>query len=139
MNQGVYLFKLSVSANPKFEMASVFGIATPLVIEIKDRARPIFKKRPFKSTEDDSEGAFSLVPYNILHNEDIRAYIHYDLKELSNTDMLDLYRKHLVDSLGNLKPKYKVLQDKGFSQFIHFPLFNEAEGNSSCDMPQGNR
>lgn len=57
---------------------------------------------------------FSSVPYDVLHNEDIRAYIHYDLEELGNVDMLDVYIKHLADGLGNLKPKYKVLQDKGF-------------------------
>lgn len=45
----------------------------------------------------------------MLHNEDIRTYIHYDLKELGNVDMLDLYKKHLADGLGNLKPEYKVL------------------------------
>lgn len=90
-------------------MVSSFGIATPLVMEIKDRARPIFKKHPFKSVEDNLEGAFSLVPYDVLHNEDIRAYIHFHLEELGNVDMLNLHNKNLVDSLGNLKPEYKVL------------------------------
>lgn len=84
-------------------MALVSGIATPLVVEIKDRARLIFKKHPFKFVEDDLEGAFSSVPYDVLHNEDVRAYIHCDLAELGNADMLTLYNKHLVDSLGNLK------------------------------------
>lgn len=96
-------------------MASAFGIATPLVMEIKDRARDVFKKHPFKLVEDDLEGAFSLVLYDVLHNEYIRAYIHCDLKELDNADMLNLYKKHLMNSLSNLKPEYKVLQDKGFS------------------------
>lgn len=95
-------------------MALVSGIATPLVVEIKDRACPIFKKHPFKSVEDDPIGEFSYVLYGVLHNEDIRAYIHYDLEELRNVDMLDLYNKHLSDGLGNLKPEYKALQDKGF-------------------------
>lgn len=86
-----------------FEMASVSGIATHLVVEIKDRAPPVFKKCPFKSVEDNLEGAFSLVPYDVLHNEDVKAYIHYDLKELGNADMLDLYNKHLANDLRNLK------------------------------------
>lgn len=47
-----------------------------LVVEIKDRARPVFKKHPFKSVEDDPKGAFSLILYGVLHNEHIRAYIH---------------------------------------------------------------
>lgn len=96
-------------------MASIFDIVTPLVVEIKDRAHPVFKKHPFKSIEDDLEGAFSFVPYDMLHNEDIKAYIPCDLEDLGNSDMLDLYNKHLVDNLGNLKLEYKVSQDKGFS------------------------
>lgn len=83
-------------------MASTYGIATPLVVKIKDRAKPIFKKHPFKSIEDNLKGAFSLVPYGILHNKDIRAYIYCDLEEIGNSDMLNLYNKHLADSLGNL-------------------------------------
>lgn len=108
-------------------MASSSRISTPLVVEIKDRARPIFKKHPFKSIEDNPKGAFSSVPYDVLHNEYIRACIHFDLEELGNMDMLNLYNKHLADSLGNLKLEYKVLQEKGFSQFIHFLLFDEVE------------
>lgn len=54
-------------------MASAFGVATPLVVEITRRARPIFKRHPLKSVEDDLEGAFSFVSYLTLHNEDIRA------------------------------------------------------------------
>lgn len=114
-------------SNPKFIIASTSRIATPLVVEIKDRARLVFKKHSFKSIKDDLEGAFSLVPYNILHNEDIWAYIHCDLEELGNADMLFMYNKHLVENLGILKPEYKILQDKDFSQFIHFPLFDEGE------------
>ncbi|XP_059066162.1 uncharacterized protein LOC131857518 [Cryptomeria japonica] len=91
-------------------MASVFGVATPLVVEINDRVRLVFKKNPFKSVEDDPEGAFSSVPYDVLHNKDIRAYILCDLEEIGNVDMLDLYNKHLANGLGNLKPTYKVLQ-----------------------------
>lgn len=90
-------------------MALVSDIATPLVVEIKDRAHPVFKKRPFKLIKDDPEGAFSSVPYDVLHNEDIRAYIHYDREELGNVDVLDLYNKNLAANLGILKPKYKVL------------------------------
>lgn len=52
-------------------MALVSGIVTPLVVEIKDRSHPGFKKYPFKSIQDDLEGAFSCMPYNVLHNEDI--------------------------------------------------------------------
>lgn len=111
----------------EFKMASVFGVVTPLVVEIKNRFWPFFMKHPFKSIEDDSEGAFSFVPYDVLHNKDIRAYIYYNLEELGNVDKLDLYNKHLADGLGNLKPEYKVLQEKNFSHLMHFPLFDEVE------------
>lgn len=127
MNQGIYLFRLSISANPKFKMASTSSIYIPLVMEIKDRAKPVFKKHPSKSIQDDLEGAFSSIPYDVLHNEYIRVYIHCDLGELGNVDMLNLYNKHLADSLGNLKLEFKVLQDKGFLQCVHFLLLDEAK------------
>lgn len=67
-------------------MASLSRIATLLVVEIKDRDKPVFEKCPFKSIGDDPEGAFSSIPYSVLHNEDIRAYIYCDLQELGNVD-----------------------------------------------------
>lgn len=85
-------------------MASASKIVSPLVVEIKDRARPIFKKHLFKSIEDDSKGAFYSIPYGVLHNKDIRAYIHCDLEDLGSSNMLSLYNMHLADNLGNLKP-----------------------------------
>lgn len=90
-------------------MALASGITIPLVVKIKDRARPIFKKHPFKSVEDDLEDAFSSVPYDVLHNEDIRDYIYCDLKDLGNENMLDPHNKHLADGWSNLKPEYKYL------------------------------
>lgn len=57
----------------EFEMDLTSSVATILVVDIKDKARPIFKKHPFQLVEDDPEGAFSSVPYNILHNKDIRT------------------------------------------------------------------
>lgn len=108
-------------------MASASEIATPLVVKISKRERPIFKRHPFKSIEDDSEGVFSSILYDILQNEDRRAHIHWDIEELRNVDMLTLYTKHIVSSLGNLKPKYHILHDKGFTLFVHFLVFDEAE------------
>lgn len=108
-------------------MASTFGIDTHLVVEIKERARPVFKKHPFKSVEDDPEGVFSLVFYGVLHNQDIRAYIHYDLEEIDSIDMISMYNKHSVDNLGNLKSEYNILKEKGFIQFIYFLSFDEVE------------
>lgn len=85
-------------------MASTSGIATPLFIDITKRDRPIFKRHPFKSIEDDLEHAFSSVLYGVLHNKDIRAYIYYNIKDLGNADMLSLNTKHMIDGMGNLNP-----------------------------------
>lgn len=95
-------------------MTSTSGVMTPLVVEIIERARPIFKIHPFKYVEDDPEGAFSSVPYGVLHNKDIRAYIHCNIEELGNVDMLSLYTKHMMYGMGNLKIEFKSLHDKGF-------------------------
>lgn len=54
-------------------MASAFGVVTPLVVEITERERPIFKRYPSKSIEDDPKGAFSSVVYGVLHKKDIRS------------------------------------------------------------------
>lgn len=89
-------------------MAS-FGVATPLVIEVTDRARPKFKKHPFKSMEDHPNGAFSSVLFGVLHVEDIREYIRCNIEELGNVEMLSLYTQHMMDGMGNLKPDVKYL------------------------------
>lgn len=70
--------------------SSGFGVVTSLVVEIMDRARPKFKRNPYKSKEDDLNGAFSFVLYGVLHVEDIRAYIHCNIEELWNAKMLTL-------------------------------------------------
>lgn len=90
-------------------MASISEIYTLLVVEIKDKALTIFNKHHFKSVEDDLKGAFSSLPNGVLHNEDIRAYIHYDVEEFGSTDMLTLYNNHLMNNLENLKTKYQHL------------------------------
>lgn len=85
-----------------------------MVVEIIERARPVFKRHPFKFVEDDLKGAFSSVSYGVLHNEGIRTYIHCNIEELGNVDMLSLYTKHMMDEMGNMNPEFKSLQDKGF-------------------------
>lgn len=52
-------------------MASVSSMATPLVVEVKDRTSPIFKKHPYKSMEVDLVGAFSFIPHEVLHVDDV--------------------------------------------------------------------
>lgn len=80
-------------------MASGFEIATPLVVEIKDRVRLVFKKHPFKSIKDDLEEEFYSVPYGVLHNKDIKAYMYCNLEEIDSADMISLYNMHLANNL----------------------------------------
>lgn len=70
---------------------------------------------------------FSFVPYKVFHNEDIRAYIHCNIKEFGNLDMSSLYAKHMVDDFENLKSDFKNLESKGFIQFVHFSVFDKPE------------
>lgn len=128
-NQKVFFVCKDIISYPYIEITSTFasGVATVLVIKISERARPMFKRHPFKSIEDDPEGAFSSIPNGLLYNEYIRAYIHCNIEELGNVDMLSLYIKNMMDSLGNLKLEFKELHDNGFIQFIHFPVFDEPE------------
>lgn len=80
---------------------------TPLIFEITERARLVFKRHQFKSVEDDPEGVFSFVPYVVLHNEDIREYSHCRIEEPRNIDILSLYTKNMMDRFENLKLEFK--------------------------------
>lgn len=89
-------------------MASSF-VNTPLVLEVSRRERPQFKKHLVKLVEDDPNDAFSSVPYNVLHVDDVRAYIHCNIEETRKEAILSLYKKHLWDRDGSLKLKYTLL------------------------------
>lgn len=67
--------------------SSSSSINTPLVVEIKNRPCPIFKKHLYKSLLDESLGAFSQVYHGVLHTEDIRAYIHCNIEELGGYEL----------------------------------------------------
>lgn len=51
-------------------------MATPVVFDVVERKRYIFKKQTFKSVLDDLEGAFSRTPMGVMHLEDIHVYIY---------------------------------------------------------------
>lgn len=104
-----------------------YGIATLLVIDVIDRERPNFKKHPYKLLEDDPSRAFSSVPYKLLHVEDIRAYIHSNIEELGSAPMMKLYTHHMICRMGSLKLEFKSIEEKGFTQFINFSVFDEPE------------
>lgn len=95
-------------------MAS-FGIMTPLVVHVTERERPNFKKHPYKSMEDDPGGTFPSIPYGVFHVEDMRAYIHYNIEELESSQTMKLYTQHMIDGMGSLKPKFKLIEEKGFT------------------------
>lgn len=52
-------------------MAYAYSISTPLVIKVKDRTHPIFKKHPYKSMEVDPVGAFSFILHDVLYVDDV--------------------------------------------------------------------
>lgn len=87
-------------------MASSSSNATPLVVEVKDRNQPLFKKQPYKSMEVNLVGAFSFVLHGVLHVDNIRAYIHCETEETITEDILDLYTNNIMDEIGNPKPEY---------------------------------
>lgn len=47
------------------------SIATPLVVEVKDKTCLVFKKHPYKSMKDNLGGSFSFVLHGILHVGDV--------------------------------------------------------------------
>lgn len=82
--------------NPNFlRMTSSSSIDTPLVVEVSERERLQFKNNPFKSIEDDPNGAFASMPHGVLHVDDVRDYIHCNIEEIGNEAILSLYNNHL--------------------------------------------
>lgn len=75
-------------------MASTSSISNPLVVKVKDMTHLVFKESPLKSIEDDLVGAFYFIPHGVLHIDDVRAYIHYEIEEIGLEDILDLYTDH---------------------------------------------
>lgn len=69
----MYLTKYVHHLNPKFPEMALSSIDIPLVVQIYDQPRPQFKRCPFKFIEDDPNGAFSSMPYGVLHIHDVRA------------------------------------------------------------------
>lgn len=102
-------------------------MATSLVVDITKRYCPKFKKYPFKSIEVDPLGAFSYIPYEVLHVKDIRAYIHTNLEETRGSQLSNLYSNHLLGGDYKIKLKFKVLEEKNCIQVANFSLFEEDE------------
>lgn len=77
--------------------------------------------------ELDPVGYFSFILHEVLHIDDVQAYIHYEIEETDSEDILDLYTENIMDEIGNPKPKFAQLQRKGFTQFVNFSTFDEKE------------
>lgn len=101
-------------------MASSSSNATPLAVEFKDRPCIMFKKNPYKSMEVNPVGAFSSISHEVLHIVDVRAYIHYEIEETGNEDILDIDTDNIMDEINNPKLEFVQLQRKGFTQFVNF-------------------
>lgn len=91
------------------------GIPTPLVIHITKCTQPNFKSHSFNSMEDYPKNSFYLVPYGVLHIEDVRFYTHCPVEELRSSHMLNLYNIQFSDKSSVLKLEFQGLEDKGFT------------------------
>lgn len=86
-------------------------IANPIVVEIKDHPRPIFKTFPHIATLDDLVGAFLRVLKGVVYVEDVRVYIHCHIEDLGTSDINNMYMNELMGDFGMIKPKYKHIED----------------------------
>ena len=84
-------------------------MATQEVFDISDRPRYTFKKNPFVSLLDKPTGAYSQVPKNVLHFEDIRGYIHYKMKSIGDIEIHKELEKMCNNDLP-LKLEYACLE-----------------------------
>lgn len=75
-------------------------IANPIVVEVKDRPRPIFKRYLHIAILDDSVGAFSRVPKGGVYVKDVRAYIHYHIEDLGTSDIKSM---HMIELMGDFE------------------------------------
>jgi len=75
--------------------------------------------------EVDLDGAFLEVPYGVMHEEDIRTYIHVALDENNDSKLREFNMNHLCGGDCILKEEYKALEKKKFMQYIEFPSFAE--------------
>lgn len=92
-----------------------------MIFDFFDRSRYKFKRHLIKSCENDLKGAFLQTPYDMLHVEDIKAYIHCKYETIGD---VKIYREidEMIDSDGNMKEEFKHLEDQSI---IKITLLNE--------------
>lgn len=101
------------------------SIANPTVIEVKDCPRPIFKWYPHVATLEDSVGAFSHILKEFVYVEDVRAYIHYHIKDLGTSQIKGIYMSELMGESRKIKPEYKHIEELGFIDILDIPEFKD--------------
>ena len=88
------------------------SVVSSIVNDISDRQRYKFNKHPFVSMFDDPLGAFSQVPSNVLHVEDIRSYIYCKMETIGDEEI----HKDLGIMCNNeLSLKFEYLHLKGLN------------------------
>ena len=94
-------------------------MARSSIYDISDRPRYKFKKHPFISLLDDPLHAFSRVPLNVLHVEDIRSYIHCKFESVEDSDIHQELSIFCNEDLI-LKPNYAHLKDLNMVKYTFF-------------------
>ena len=54
----------------------------PIVSDVSEMPRYVFKKHPFISKVDDPLGEFLQILKNVIHVEDASSYIHYKFESI---------------------------------------------------------
>lgn len=79
-----------------------------------------FKPHPKVIVQTDNMGTFSSIPDNVLLIEDVRAYIHCKIGEVCDFKTVASYQK-IYGPDGNIKSKYKKIEESGLRCFTYFP------------------
>lgn len=104
---------------------TLVDVATPVVVDIKDRPRPKFKQCPQSAKVDDSTDTFCRVLDGVLFVEDVRAYIHCTLEDLGSFEIKSMYLYTLLNKDGLIKLEFQILKDQGFTDILEIPEFQD--------------
>lgn len=106
--------------------SSIHGfVANSTAIEVKDCPRPIFKRYPHVATLEDLVGAFYHVLEGVVYVEDVRVYIHYHIEDLGTSEIKGMYMSELMGESGKIKPTYKHIEEKGFTNILDILEFED--------------
>ena len=96
------------------------------VYDVSDKNRYTFKRHPFISFLDDTIGAFSKVPKNVLHVEDIRSYIHCKFESIGDAKIHKELEK-MCNNILTLKREYASLNELNLVKYMFYIEFNNHE------------